>query len=1415
MTASSAAVDKFSEAVDKFAESLPSRMSGHGRRAGESFGGAFTSQMTRSLPGISGFASAMAGYDSAAGKIGAAAGRALGLAFTTAAGGLLGAAAYTMFKGFERYEAIDAATHRLQNLSRTMEASGRVGLNVAEIMKTVNSVVEGTPIALNEAMGAVTVALGSGIQPGDQLKRYLTDIADAAGYSGRSFEELALVFGQVQAKGRLMGEETLQFMEKNIPVAAWIRDTFRLTGDEYEKLQEKGQISLLALQKAIEQHAGGMSKSMGETIQGSITNLQTSVARAGANFLGAMFGKPTENSNQLVEVLKTLRQRLDDVGAWITAHQNEIRDFFKNGAEVAGDLLKVLGTIGKTLGEHKELIWTVAGAYAAWKGIHGVASLLTDLSKISGFLRGIPGEAAAAKTAMGGMGAASGAGAGAGAGAAGAGAGFPAFLGILGGMAVTGGTIAAAKRYADAHPETREEMSRHSGVPIGPLPGQNTGTIPLAPYGPFPLAPERFGPGAAEAKPGDISGLLLPTPAPPAAPGTPGRPAPGAQPGGPTDENPFLPPRNSGEKHLPKPPVVPYDASLPPGFENLPMSSSLYGAESSFLDARFKMAEKQARLNQLEHDNNATAQDILDARNDVITAGRDQQQAELRLYEARQDIFDKQAKQFNDWRDKLGELGASLDQDFGISKGLAGIVENVTKMLANLAAAPIIGALRGVQIGMGQEPGAAGSGIVGMLASSGAFGPTLQGDSRLQSLRNSSAGALGTPGMVPGYGGPGGYGYGPGGYSGPGTASGIVPGASSSPLVAALAAKGLSPELIRLIQGFSEVEGRNPAGVPTLGFTDAQLGGRSDLQSHVDALIQQFKDRAGVAGPFPQGGTDLQQAQWIAKVVGQAGLPSQPQDYVQRVVSAMQGAPTTTAGSVGGLNLSTIPVAAQQYANDCIDASARIILSHSGVNMTEDQLKGVIAPGGSIDSQAAGMNRLFPAGRFVPMAGSGGSPEAMFNAIKASIDKGVGSILNVAPGSSIAGRAFPDGHFIAVTGYNPDGTINLSDTARGTQYSVSQADAFQATRGRGIVAGTGSGPAPWSAGGGLPGISPFGGEPAAPAPTPGPAPVPLPPAPPKSWTTAPPIAPPAPPPGSTAGGNALDPRFFIPGAPSAPGAAAPGAPGAPSPGGGIGTGSPFPARGGPPAAGGPGLGGSWIGSGAAGNSPIGVPMPGGGPSLGPTVIGGLAPPEGQGSGFKGAGSGGLIGMGIAAAQSAISAAGMAGDAMGGGGGGSAGAAVANAAIQIAVQEINRAIGFGAQAAGIGFNGLLETFLPLGGSELAQNNWLTRIAGGIVGARPAMPNMAGGGVTKKGLTPEQAAQLEASKKGPSPEDVAGKNGGDPNNPNAPGAHQAGQQTVNNTTNNNVTVNNQRATEDGTGRDLTYALNQQYTPPGVNG
>ena len=124
--------------------------------------------------------------------------------------------------------------------------------------------------------------------------------------------------------------------------------------------------------------------------------------------------------------------------------------------------------------------------------------------------------------------------------------------------------------------------------------------------------------------------------------------------------------------------------------------------------------------------------------------------------------------------------------------------------------------------------------------------------------------------------------------------------------------------------------------------------------------------------------------------------------------------------------------------------------------------------------------------------------------------------------------------------------------------------------------------------------------------------------------------------------------------------------------------------------------------------------PGPGPAPSSTRIGGVEP-YAHGGGPPGAGGG--IGGGLV--DTAIGAGAMALDAMAPG----AGTAAAIAA-NIAIKEITRAIQFGGQVAGIGVQGLMDTFLPFGGSELAGNNWFTRIAGGLVGAAPQIANVAG-------------------------------------------------------------------------------------------
>lgn len=197
------------------------------------------------------------------------------------------------------------------------------------------------------------------------------------------------------------------------------------------------------------------------------------------------------------------------------------------------------------------------------------------------------------------------------------------------------------------------------------------------------------------------------------------------------------------------------------------------------------------------------------------------------------------------------------------------------------------------------------------------------------------------------------------------------------------------------------------------------------------------------------------------------------------------------------------------------------------------------------------------------------------------------------------------------------------------------------------------------------------------------------------------------------------------------------------------------------------------------NPALTYPMPGSNPFMGmggtggPTgpaqgmspggqQYGGVTPASGSGKGGVGMTEGGTLDTAMSMAASGL-------DLLAPG---------AGQAAQTGMKLANRAIQYGGQVAGIGVQGLMDTFLPTGGSELANKSWLTKIAGGIAGAAPALPNMAG-----KSTAPQEPSQ------------------GDPNAPTGQGG-----------VTNNINVTNNRATEDGTGRDIAYHQQAQHQMPG---
>jgi hypothetical protein len=75
----------------------------------------------------------------------------------------------------------------------------------------------------------------------------------------------------VQAKGRLQGEELLQFQERGIALQEELRKMYGMTGEEFQKALSKGQVSA----KAVEVALANLTSTGGKYANGAIAQSDT------------------------------------------------------------------------------------------------------------------------------------------------------------------------------------------------------------------------------------------------------------------------------------------------------------------------------------------------------------------------------------------------------------------------------------------------------------------------------------------------------------------------------------------------------------------------------------------------------------------------------------------------------------------------------------------------------------------------------------------------------------------------------------------------------------------------------------------------------------------------------------------------------------------------------------------------------------------------------------------------------------------------------------------------------------------------------------------------------------------------------------------------------------------------------------
>lgn len=308
---------------------LPGQMAGQGSRAAAQFMQSFEQQGSRQArsSGVS-----MGSLLASGMKTGLAAGA---TALMTGLATVVGGIGYAMTKGFQRIATIDEAKGKLKALGRTAD-------EVDSIMNSAMESVKGTAFALDQAATVAAAAIGAGIKPGQDLTKYLKEIADAAAITGTSMEQMGGIFNAVTTNQVAMTGDLSAIADQGIPIFEKLAEHYKVSTAELTKMVESGKVDAATFRQVLASQIGGAALKMGDTINGSIANVQASVSRFGASLVGPLAGV-------LPKLLNGLRDGIDKVTKWFTENQDLVVTFWTAIAKAALITGEVIGKVAAAI----------------------------------------------------------------------------------------------------------------------------------------------------------------------------------------------------------------------------------------------------------------------------------------------------------------------------------------------------------------------------------------------------------------------------------------------------------------------------------------------------------------------------------------------------------------------------------------------------------------------------------------------------------------------------------------------------------------------------------------------------------------------------------------------------------------------------------------------------------------------------------------------------------------------------------------------------------------------------------------------------------------------------------------------------------------------------------------------------------
>ena len=232
---------------------------------------------------------------------------------------------------FAKTAEIESQTRSLQVLTGSVQQAKQI----IEELQQLGAV---TPFTSTELIDAAKRLQAFGVQAKDVVET-TRRLADASGATGAELQGLVTAYGQVQAKGRLQGEELLQFQERGIALQEELRKMYGMTGEEFQKALSKGQISAKAVEVALQRLTSTGGKyangaiAQSDTLSGKLSTLQDGVDALARRIGQALTPALKAIFNQAIAVVDAINAALAaGRGGGFTRSVGGARQFLNIGA---------------------------------------------------------------------------------------------------------------------------------------------------------------------------------------------------------------------------------------------------------------------------------------------------------------------------------------------------------------------------------------------------------------------------------------------------------------------------------------------------------------------------------------------------------------------------------------------------------------------------------------------------------------------------------------------------------------------------------------------------------------------------------------------------------------------------------------------------------------------------------------------------------------------------------------------------------------------------------------------------------------------------------------------------------------------------------------------------------------------------